>query len=247
MTLNRPSVGKSILLAALTAILLGPPVHAEVGEISDPFDQRVRETLLRHPEILLEVFALLEAQQEAGQVPTDTEMIAKVADSLFAGLDPQKPILVEFLDYNCGYCRQVHPVVSALRAQSPELQFVVLQMPILGEGSRYAAEAALALKALEGEAAYLAFSDALMTEMAPVTVASVLRILNNLGHDTETVTQAIRSGLAADALRQTASTAETLGIAGTPYFVGPGGIVRGAGSARQLEAISKPVSPKVAE
>ena len=145
MTLNRPSVGKSILLAALTAILLGPPVHAEVGEISDPFDQRVRETLLRHPEILLEVFALLEAQQKAGQIPTDPEMIAKVADTLFAGLDPKKPILVEFLDYNCGYCRQVHPVVSALRAQNPELQFVVLQMPILGEGSRYAAEAALAL------------------------------------------------------------------------------------------------------
>lgn len=247
MTLNRPSRGKPILLAALAAILLGSPVEAEVGKISEPFDQRVRETLLRHPEILLEVFALLEAREEAGQVPTDREMIAKVADVLFEGLNPQKPILVEFLDYNCGYCRQVHLVISALRGENPELQLVVLQMPILGEGSRYAAEAALALKTLEGEAAYLAFSDALMAEKAPATVASVLRVLNDLGNDTEAVTRAIRSGLAEDALRQTASVAETLGIAGTPYFVGPGGIVRGAGSFRQLEAISKPVSPQVSE
>ena len=122
MTLNRPSRGKPILLAALAAILLGSPVEAEVGKTSEPFDQRVRETLLRHPEILLEVFALLEAQEEAGQVPTDPERIAKVADTLFAGLDPQKPILVEFLDYNCGYCRQVHPAVHALRRENPALQ-----------------------------------------------------------------------------------------------------------------------------
>lgn len=120
-------------------------------------------------------------------------------------------------------------------------------MPILGEGSRYVAEAGLALKILEGEAAYIAFSGALMAETAPASVASVLSVLNDLGDDTEAVTRAIQSGLAEDALRQIASIAETLGIAGTPYFVGPGGIVRGAGSGRQLETNSKPVSLLVSE
>lgn len=260
MISSNRTFGKTLMASAVGFALLWTPAAAEQGtrdmskqqagegftaravepieDAGDEFDERVRQALLRNPEIMLEIFALLEQKEVASKAVKDQDLIASVADDLFAGLDPDKPILVEFQDYNCGYCRKSHATVQALREQMPDLQLVLMEMPILSDGSRYTAQAALALKSLEGEEAYLNFADAIMGGTETANVATVLRVLTDQGHDAEAVVKAIKAGQGADELKKAQDLADALGVTGPPYFVGPSGIIRGAASIERLKGLT---------
>ena len=238
MILSNRAFGKALIAAAVGLTLTGTPAAAETPQTTSEFDQLVRDALLRNPEIILEVFALLEQKEQAAKAVKDKDLIASVADELFAGLDMSKPILVEFQDYNCGYCRKAHPTVMEMREQIPGLQFVVMEMPILNDGSRYSAQAALALKEIEGEETYVRFVDEMMRNAGPANVATVLKVLTKLGHDAEEIVKAIKEGKGADELNRARDLADALGVTGTPYFVGPGGIIRGVASKDRLQALT---------
>ncbi|MDC0660638.1 DsbA family protein [Leisingera sp. SS27] len=238
MKLSNKTWGKAVLAAAVGLSLLGAPAAAETPQTDSEFDQRVRDALLRNPDIILEVFALLEAKEEAAKTVKDQELIAKVAGELFEGLDPEKPILVEFQDYNCGYCRRAHPVVASLKETMPDLQLVLMETPVLGKESTFTAKAALALKALKGVDAYREFSDAMMSVQGKANAATTIRTLAELGHDPEEIAAAVQEGVGAEDLEKAKRMAEALGATGTPYFVGPGGIIRGAAPADRLQAIT---------
>ncbi|MEF9605821.1 DsbA family protein, partial [Paracoccus sp. PXZ] len=87
-------------------------------------------------------------------------------------------VLVEFSDYNCGFCRKSAPQVTALLQSDPGLKLVVHEIPIFGEGSRYAAEAALAAQA---QGKYPEFHRALMSMRGKAEKASVLRVAREVG------------------------------------------------------------------
>lgn len=238
MKLSNKSWGKAVLAAAVGLTLTTAPAAAETPQSLPEFDSQVRDALLRNLEIILEVFALLEQKEEANKALQDQKIIASIADELFAGLDPEQPILVEFQDYNCGYCRKVHAEVQALKTDNPDLQVVIMEMPILGTGSDFTAKVALALKELKGEAAYLEFSDEMMTTPGQANAVSALKVLSKLGHDPEELAAAVKAGVGADELQKASRMAAAVGAKGTPYFVGPGGIIRGAANAYQLAEIT---------
>lgn len=238
MILSNRSLGKALMAAAAGFALLGTPAAAEMPKPDAEFDQRVRDALLRNPDIILEVFALLEQKEETAQAGKDQELIARVAGELFAGLDPEKPILVEFQDYNCGYCRRAHPVVASLLESMPDLQLVLLETPVLGKESTFAAKTALAVKALKGEEAYREFADAMMSMQGPTSAVATIRTLTELGHEAGEISAAVKEGVGAEDLEKAKRLAAALGATGTPYFAGPGGIIRGAASADQLRVIT---------
>ena len=235
------SFSASFLSVAAVAAILTLNVPAMASEpVPDPaFDEQVRQALLNNPEIILEVFQLLEAKQQDSKALADQDKIAAVADQLFAGLDRTKPILVEFLDYNCGYCRRAHVTVTELRKQSPDLQVVLLETPILGQASEFASSAAMALKALEGVEAYLQFSDALMSLEGNANEPTVIATLTKLGQNAQDIIAAASTGVGQEDLDRAAQLARALGVSGTPVFVGPGGIMRGVGFLKELDAITK--------
>ncbi|MFY0312656.1 DsbA family protein [Leisingera sp. D0M16] len=120
----------------------------------------------------------------------------------------------------------------------PDLQLVLMETPVLGKESTFTAKAALALKALKGVDAYREFSDAMMSVQGKASAATTIRTLAELGHDPEEVTAAVQEGLGAEDLDKAKRLAAALGATGTPYFVGPGGIIRGAAPAERLRKIT---------
>lgn len=80
------------------------------------------------------------------------------------GTDPvgaRKPdvIVIEYFDYNCGYCKKLVPALQALLAEDPKVAVLYKDWPILGAVSVYAASSALAA-GWQGK--YLAAHDALL-------------------------------------------------------------------------------------
>lgn len=210
-------------------------------EVSPEFVDAVRRALVENPQIIIEVLTVLEAQQASQEAGKDQALIDRHADELFADLDTSKPILIEFQDYNCGYCRRSHPDVVAVRTATPDLQVVVLEFPVLGEDSIYTAQIALAVKSLYGADTYQSFVDTVMALESPANPATVLRILDVLGLDGTAVTRASKSSVVSDELERAAYLARTMGVRGTPAFVGPSGISRGAASRAHLAAIAQPI------
>jgi len=233
-----------ILVLVLDSITASSPDAAQAQENTSSedaaFAAKVEQALLDNPEILLKAFQALEAGQQSDRHTQDLQSVADLADDLFAGLDLSKPILIKFQDYNCGYCRQAHRTVETLLLNDPDTQVVRLETPILGASSQLAAEVALTIKIENGEDAYTRVASALMDLPGTADLRSVRDVLSEQGFDPDAVLQSARNGTAVEELARAASLARSIGATGTPVFVGPSGIERGATTVETLRRISHP-------
>ncbi len=99
----------------------------------------VRDYLLTNPELLVEVQVALDAKQKEEQRIANLGVIrdakADIFNSPFDGVvgNPAgKVTIVEFYDYNCGYCKRAIEDMRALTSADSDLRFVLKEFPILG-------------------------------------------------------------------------------------------------------------------
>ena len=197
------------------------------------FDLQVRETLLAHPEIILEVFEKLERQEKEEKLRKDLSLIDQHKDRLFVGVDDGKPVLVEFMDYNCGWCQKNHAELLELKAKHPDIQILELHYPILGEESRKLAQLVLAVRSLYGEEAYQKLHSAFMTGDKTLR-GSLPEYFQSIGLDVALVEQEAQSAAINDLIGESFALARLLGVSGTPGFVTRTSIIRGFGDAQKL-------------
>ncbi len=204
-------------------VALGAATGAEGLEDDQAiFDQRVRDVLIRNPEIVLEVFAILEAKNDARERQRDAALIATSREALFKpAIDEAgqiKPVVVEFVDYNCAYCRRAEAEVATTLEANPDIELVILQYPILGEQSVDAARIALAAKLLYGDAEYLRLNEALLQGGAPA-MERIDHFLSAMGFNVAELRAKAGSPEIDDILTTTHELARRLNISGTPGFV----------------------------
>lgn len=125
-------------------------------------------------------------------------------------------VLVEFLDYNCGYCRKVMPEVRALLKSDPQLKLVIHELPVFGEGSRYAAMAALAANR---QGKYAEFHQALMEMKGKANKASVLRVARKVGLDVPRLERDMELPEITAQIESSLALADEIGLTGTPSFI----------------------------
>ncbi len=214
-----------LLFAA--ALLAGPAATAEMSAAErEAFRAEVRAYLLENPEILSEMVALLEARQLEATSTEDAARVAQNAEALFedgfsfVGGNPGGSLtVVEFLDYQCGYCRAAHPEIQALVAEDGDIRWIVKELPILGPVSETAARAAIAAMIQGGPAAYAAVNDALMRIEGPLSEPGLDTALEDAGLDPATIRAAMQDAEVTRRIEATRALAKTLEIQGTPTFV----------------------------
>ncbi|MDB6182234.1 DsbA family protein [Paracoccus fistulariae] len=135
--------------------------------------------------------------------------------------------LIEFFDYNCQFCRAMMPVIDAVLAADPGLRMVMREWPVFGEGSVFAARAALASRK---QGRYADFHRALMGQKPRAEKAGVLRVARSIGLNTQQLQRDMDSPEIAQHIQQSNGLAEAMGLAGTPTFI--------AGSDSRFGAIS---------
>lgn len=185
----------------------------------------VRQALLNNPFILEEAIEALESARSLQEGEQLAEVIEANAPTLFDSVNasimgnPEGPItLVEFLDYNCGFCKSAHADVMRLIDQNDDLRVVVKDFPVLGPGSLEAAQVAIALRAIGGD--MVAFIDTMMREQDRRADAVLARdVALSLGADGTALDLALDSPALMDAIGEAYGLAEKLNIAGTPAFI----------------------------
>ncbi|SMO56274.1 DsbA family protein [Paracoccus laeviglucosivorans] len=149
--------------------------------------------------------------------------IAEIKNQVFngAGLpvmgNPQGDVtLVEFSDYNCGFCRKAAPEVAAFVKSDPGVRLVIHEIPIFGEGSHYAARAALAS---QNQGKYGELHQALLSMRGKAEKASVLRVARQVGLDVARLERDMDAPEITARIEQSLELADEIGLVGTPSFV----------------------------
>ena len=215
---------------ALAACAATPALAFDVTAMSEAereaFRAEVRAYLMENPEVIIEAVNTLEAKQAEQQAANDVALVETHAAAIFdspdawVGGNPDGDlVLVEFMDYRCGYCRKAQAEVEELIESDGNIRFVVREFPILGENSLVSSRFALAVRAVAGDDAYKAAHDALMTLSADATEPALRRLAETLGLDAEAVLAGMKDPEIDRIIGETRALAQVLQINGTPTFV----------------------------
>ncbi len=225
-------------LAGQRAPAAAPIEVAATDEAAAPERQEVelivRDYLLKNPEILLEVQQALDAKQKEEQRLAALGVIkdarADIFNAEFDGIvgNPEgKVSIVEFYDYNCGYCKRAIEDMRALTAADPELRFVLKEFPILGPDSQKAHVVSMALRKLMPEK-YAEFHNRLLGGQGRAGEANAIKIALELGADEAALREAMKDPAIPAAFEKTYELANRLSITGTPSYVVGNEVVFGA-------------------
>lgn len=240
------ALGAVVALAALasgyfavrpTITEVAPPevVEAESAAVDrGEVEQIVRDYLLKNPEILSEVQVALEEKQKEAQrlaslatIKTSKDLIYNAASDGVFGNRNGKTTIVEFYDYNCGFCKRALPDMQALTAADPDLRFVLKELPILGPDSQKAHVVAQAFKHLLPEK-YPEFHTRLLGSEGRASEETAILVAIALGADEAKLREEMKNPEIQKGFDATFDLANKLAITGTPSYVVGDEVVFGA-------------------
>lgn len=228
-----------ILLCGL-ALNSASAVAEDKGKAGE-LEKAIHEYLLSHPEVIIEALEKYEARQREARNQAAKAAVALHRDSLFN--HPMTPVsgaknadvtIVEFFDYQCGFCKRVLKTVIAVIEDDPKIRVVWKEFPILGPTSEFASRAAMAA---ERQGKYLQFHTNVMGSRGQLTPQKVLRIAKDIGLDIDRLKKDMGDPKITKYLANTAQLAQSLGITGTPGFIVGDEVVPGAVDKTKLQAL----------
>lgn len=219
----------AVALAVGAAAVTGPATSARAAdEALTPAQEEavralVRDYILENPGIIAEAIDRLRARQQAAADAAQADAVKAHREQLVN--DPDSPVMgnpagdvtmVEFFDYQCGYCKAVYPAIMDAVDDDSDLRVVMKEFPILGPASVYAARAALAARAQDK---YAEFHDALMTLKGALSEEVVDRTAVGIGLDLDRLKADMADPSVDEEISQNMVLARALQIGGTPAFV----------------------------
>jgi protein-disulfide isomerase len=215
---------------AIAAVFTVQPRAATTDQFDaaqeEAIQEIVRSYLLENPGILEEVIAELQKQREAEAAVARQDFLRDLysADSKYKrfGMGEGDVVVVEFMDYNCPFCRTAYSVLSEL-APEADIEVRFIEFPVLGPGSTVASQAALAA---EKQGKYMELHDALMGLTQRIESEDVIfKTAEEVGLDVEQLKQDMQAPEIAEMIDENLQLADALGVQGTPaFFVGDSAI-----------------------
>ncbi|MCK8462527.1 DsbA family protein [Aliiroseovarius sp. S1339] len=236
------------LTTALTFAAVMPGQAFDLSSMTDDernaFRDEVRAYLMDNPEVLMEAIGVLEERQAAAQETMDNDLVKVNAEALFddgyshiSGNPDGDITIVEFVDYQCGYCRKSYDVLQELLEKDTGVRLILKEFPILSEASMLSARFAISGQQLFGEDAYAKLHDALITLRGNVTTASLTKLGDDLGLDGQAIADGMEAPEVDAILAENRALGQRLQITGTPAFVMHDSMARGYMPLEQMEQI----------
>jgi len=228
-------------------VLTQPAPAAEFsGSQRDEIGKIVREYLIANPEVLQEAMAELEKRSQVAEAEKHKAAVKQHADAIFSSKrqvtlgNPKGDVtVVEFFDYNCGYCKRAMEDMMTL-LKDPNLKIVLKEFPVLGPGSVEAAQVAVAVRMQDPTGKkYLDFHQRLMTGRGQADKANAMAAAKAAGADMTRLEKDMASPEVRETLQESFKLAEALGMNGTPSYVIGNDVVIGAVG---LEALQEKVN-----
>src|SRR3989344_1744491 len=177
------------------------------------------------------------AQNPLSIVPTGFNDLLRDPGVPFIGAAEADVTIISFIDYNCPYCKQMQPDLTALVQTDPKVRILYKEWPIFGAPSQLAARTAIAAQ-FQGK--YEAVHNAFMGSPTPISgEADVERLARSAGVDMARLEQDMTAHAAdIDAvLERVSAEATAMALRGTPAFSINGQMIPGALPPGQLAVV----------
>jgi protein-disulfide isomerase len=181
--------------------------------------------------------ANISPDQQRAAVASNEKLLFSSEHQITLGNARGDVTLVEFFDYNCGYCKRALPDMLTLLKHDPKLKIVLKEFPILGPGSVEAARVAIAVRMQDPTSQkYLAFHSELLGNPGPASKEKALAAAKDQGFDMTRLEKDLSSEEVTATLDEDRKLASSLGIHGTPEFVIGNDVVHGGVELAALQA-----------
>jgi len=228
-----PRACRLAALAAAAIALSGGTAAAQTVQ-RDEIEKIVREYILKNPEIVRDAIIELRRRDELAETQQRSTALKSQQTKLFnsprgvvVGNPKGNVTLVEFFDYNCGYCKKALGDISELLKNDPNLKIVLKELPILSPGSVEAARVGIAVR-IQDPSKYLAFHRILLGGRGEANAARALAAAKEAGLDIERIKKDMNSAEVEATLQESAELAEALKVSGTPTYVLADQVIPGA-------------------
>ncbi len=216
--------------------------HLNNEQNDDHIRQVVKDYLIKNPEVMLEVQDALNDKQEKKIAERQTSTLQSKKDEIFnspndavLGNPKGSVTLVEFFDYNCGYCKKSYPDLENLIKSDPKLRVVIKDFPILGPDSVKAHIVARAVMKIMPEK-YAEFHKELLTIPGRSNEEKAIKIAVKLGVDEQKLRSTMQDESLQQAFVDNGQLAYALGINGTPSYILGNNVLVGAVGENILKA-----------
>ncbi len=243
---------KRFLMLSTVAVFAFAPIAQAADTFTDAQKQEIqsvfKDYLKEHPELVFEAFqAYQQKQQDIAAADTESVIKEKLPELTAKGLpsvgnQDGDVTVIEFFDYNCGYCKRALEDINTVLKDDKNVRFIFREYPILGPSSEVAARWA---EAAHKQGKYFEYHQAVMHNQGPLTEES----LEKLGKDVGLDTAKLKADAESDAVKTSVVDSRNLGLSmrvqGTPGFIvngkfyggylGPEGLKKAIEEARKAQ------------
>lgn len=221
--------------AAATAPIFTDAQRAEVENIIKSY------LLEKNPELLPQVVKVLQAREQADNDSKTKAALTKLKDRIYndaatpTGGNPKGNVtIVEFFDYQCGYCKLAEDGIENLLATDKNVKIIYKNYPILGQASVEAAKASLA-SVRQGQAKFATFHANLMKKKDRMSSDLIMQVAKDSGLDVEKLKKDMEDKAVQEAIDNGLKLGQEMGVHGTPMFIIGEDIFPGALQEEQLK------------
>jgi protein-disulfide isomerase len=242
MSFRTKMIAAGTLAALVAGVSLPQSALALDAKQKEEIGAFIKEYLIANPEIMLEVQDALTTKQRAKQQEAAEGAIAENKKAIFnsdydmvLGNPKGDVTVVEFYDYNCGYCKRALSDMDDILAKDKNVRFVLKELPILGPDSLAAHKVSAAFRLVAPEK-YGDFHRALLGGEDRATEETALAVAAKLGVSEKDLRAKMEKEPHDAAVREAYGLANDLGITGTPSYVIGNEAVFGAVGAEEIES-----------
>ncbi len=216
-----------LTLAATGLLMLGAQAQQKfTPDQKSAIEAMIKDYLMSNPEVIQDALAELEKRQKDKERVARLSVTQDKAGLLFTSQhqmvfgNPNGDVtLVEFFDYNCGYCKRALGDKLKLIETDKNLRVIVKEFPVLGQASVEAAQVALAVKDQLKPEKQLEFHTKLMQARGTINRDKALEIAAGAGANLEKLRREMDSPAVLAGIRESVGIADQLGLTGTPSYV----------------------------
>ena len=219
-----------VSLAAGACLVLGTATPLFAEEFSSKqkveIEKVVHDYIVTNPEVIKDAIDELGKREKVAEARTREKAINQQGDKItnspnqaVVGNPNGDVTLVEFFDYNCGYCKRSLESIAKLIEADPKLRVVLKDFPILGSDSVEAAQVATAARMQLDSQKFWDFHRKLLMTRGHIGKQQALAAAKEVGADMARIEKDMSSPATKAALDEVAKLADQLRFDGTPAWV----------------------------
>jgi|TARA_B100001057_G_scaffold382888_1_gene389006 protein-disulfide isomerase len=218
---------KSLPYLAIILIILNLFFFFSTNQQNTFDEDRIVKILSENKSILpriLDKLEVIEEQNNKRNISLYYEDLIR-NDYLFLGNKNGKDIIIEFFDYNCGYCKRSFPEIMELVSENKDIKVILKELPVLGESSILASKASIASQKQDK---YFEFHQELINFSGLISLLDIKKISKELGINYEQLQKDMNSDETILLINESYRLADLIGVRGTPAFIINNNLIPGA-------------------